>query len=72
MNSFAAARIEVAFVTGATGLLGNNLVRLLISKGVKVRAMARNAEKARKQLGNLPVEIVEGNLDNIAGFARAL
>jgi len=28
--------------------------------------------KACKQLGNLPVEIVEGNLDNIAGFARAL
>src|SRR5436305_3304344 len=62
----------VAFVTGATGLLGNNLVRLLIGKGVKVRALARSVEKARRQFGNLPVEIVQGDLDNVSGFAHAL
>src|SRR5262245_49184142 len=62
----------VAFVTGATGLLGNNLVRLLVGKGVKVRALARSLEKARKQFGSLPVEIVQGDLSNVSGFAPAL
>src|SRR5215813_25576 len=64
--------IGVAFVTGATGLLGNNLVRLLVAKGVKVRVLARSVEKARRQLGSLPIEIVQGDLDNVPGFARAL
>src|SRR5215510_14599651 len=63
---------EVAFVTGATGLLSNNLVRLLIAKAVKVRALARSVEKARRQFGDLPVEIVQGDMDNVQGFARAL
>jgi len=63
---------EVAFVTGATGLLGNNLVRLLIAKGVKVRALARSVEKARRQFGNLPVEIVQGDMDNVLAFEHAL
>src|SRR5215470_7983464 len=71
-SSVKSIRPEVAFVTGATGLLGNNLVRLLIAKGVKVRALARSAEKARRQFGNLPVEIVQGDLENVSGFAHAL
>ena len=63
---------RVAFVTGATGLLGNNLVRLLAGKGVKVRALTRSLEKARKQFADLPVEFVQGDLDNVSGFAPAL
>src|SRR5262249_29885890 len=53
-------------------LLGNNLVRLLVSKGVKVRALARSAGKAQKQFEGVPVEIVQGDLDNIPGFAPSL
>ena len=34
-------QIGPAFVTGATGLLGNNLVRLLVTRGVRVKALAR-------------------------------
>ncbi len=30
------SQIQSAFVTGATGLLGNNLVRLLVSRGVSL------------------------------------
>lgn len=63
---------RTAFVTGATGLLGNNLVRLLVDKGVVVRALARSVDKARKQFGTLPVEIVQGDLENVSGFAHAL
>ena len=64
--------INVAFVTGATGLLGNNLVRLLIEKGVTVRVLARSAAKARAQFAGLPVEIVTGDLDNVPAFAKSL
>lgn len=65
-------QIHTAFVTGATGLLGNNLVRRLLSRGVRVKALARSREKAAKQFGNLPVEIVLGDMANIAGFAEHL
>jgi nucleoside-diphosphate-sugar epimerase len=73
MNSSVRSRaLDVAFVTGATGLLGNNLVRLLISRGVTVRALARSVDKARRQFGDLPVEIVQGDLDDVSTFASAL
>jgi len=65
-------KIETAFVTGATGLLGNNLVRLLISRGVRVKALARSREKAAKQFEGLPVEIVLGDMNNVAGFVSDL
>src|SRR6516225_3547436 len=64
--------IESAFVTGATGLLGNNLVRLLVSRGVRVRALARSRERAAKQFGNLPVQIVVGDMTQVAAFASDL
>ena len=34
------------FLTGATGLLGNAVARLLLSKGRRVRALVRNPQKA--------------------------
>lgn len=67
------ASIQRAFVTGATGLLGNNLVRALVADGVAVRALARAPEKAAQQFADLPqVEIVQGDMGNVAGFAAAL
>jgi dihydroflavonol-4-reductase len=64
--------VRTAFVTGATGLLGNNLVRLLVDKGVHVRGLARSVDKARKQFGALPVDIVAGDLSDVSTFAHAL
>lgn len=61
-----------AFVTGSTGLLGNNLVRALVERGVRVTALARSRGKAEKQFAGLDVTIVEGDMTNVAGFAAAL
>jgi dihydroflavonol-4-reductase len=62
-----------AFVTGATGLLGNNLVRLLVQQGYEVKALVRSKEKAQKLLGDVKnVEFIQGDMENIAGFAESL
>lgn len=42
--------LRSAFVTGATGLLGNNLVRELVARGVSVKALVRSKAKGQQQL----------------------
>jgi dihydroflavonol-4-reductase len=64
--------MKTAFVTGATGLLGNNLVRALVQRGVKVRALVRSHEKALRQFGSLDVDLVEGDMLDVQRFAGAL
>ena len=61
-----------AFVTGATGLLGNNLVRELVQRGHRVKALARSLSKAREQLGGLDIDLVEGDLTDVPAFKAAL
>jgi len=63
---------RTAFVTGATGLLGSNLVRRLLHDGWRVRGLVRSTGKARIQLANLPVELVTGDMGDVAAFAPAL
>lgn len=64
---------QTAFVTGSTGLLGNNLVRALSAAGWRVRALARSRAKAEAQLAGVPnVEIVVGDMSDVAAFAPAL
>ncbi|MFH1724458.1 MAG: hopanoid-associated sugar epimerase [Elusimicrobiota bacterium] len=53
--------MDTAFLTGATGFIGANLVRTLLEKGLKVRALARPGGN-RKNIEGLPVDIVEGDL----------
>ncbi|MEP7340114.1 MAG: hopanoid-associated sugar epimerase [Acidobacteriota bacterium] len=52
-----------AFVTGATGFIGGNLVRALLADGHQVRALVRPASDLRNVAG-LPIETVSGDLDN--------
>lgn len=61
-----------AFVTGATGLLGNNLARTLLHEGHEVLALARSKDKAVRQLGDTGARIVVGDMADVAGFADAL
>ena len=48
-------------VTGASGLIGQAIIAYLLTecKGVKIVALARNPEKARAALKNLPQENIE-------------
>jgi nucleoside-diphosphate-sugar epimerase len=66
------ATFTSAFVTGATGLLGNNLVRLLAERGVRTGALARSREKAERQFAGLQIEIIEGDMTDIPTFQSAL
>lgn len=56
-------------VTGASGLVGGNLVRALLADGLPVRAMFHQDHRA---LDGLPVEQVQGDIRDPAALARAL
>jgi nucleoside-diphosphate-sugar epimerase/predicted dehydrogenase len=63
-----------ALVTGATGFIGTHLVRSLAERGVRVRAFARNPDRARKLIGP-GVEVVIGDMADpgaIAGLAEGM
>lgn len=62
---------RIAFVTGATGLLGNNLVRQLLSAGWRVRALVRSVDKARQQFTGIDLDIVVGDMLDVPGIAYA-
>ena len=61
-----------AFVTGATGFIGANLVRTLLAEGHSVRALVRR-QSDRSNLHDLPIDIVEGDLnDDVSVLERLL
>lgn len=57
-------------VLGASGFLGSNLVRALLAKGDRVRALVRPTS-ALRTLEGLPVERVEGDLQNLDSLVKA-
>jgi hopanoid-associated sugar epimerase len=61
----------VTLVTGATGHIGNNLVRALLARGERVRALCRPGSSS-KPLSGLDVERVEGDLRDAASLTRAV
>ena len=60
-----------AFITGATGFIGGNLVRLLLEEGHTVRCLARKGSD-RRNLAGLPAELIEGDLDDRGQLKDAL
>ena len=68
-----AIALKSAFVTGATGLLGNNLVRELVARGVAVKALVRSPAKGQQQFAGLAgVELVPGDMADVPAFADRL
>ena len=59
-------------VTGATGSNGSELTKLLASRSVPVRAMARSRDGAKAIAALAGVEVVIGDFDDPASVERAL
>ena len=65
--------LKSVFVTGATGLLGNNLVRELVAQGTSVKALVRSEAKGRQQFAGMEnVELVLGDMADVPAFSSAL
>ncbi len=66
-------RPERVVVTGATGLIGERLVRVLLEKGSRVTALVRSPERARALLGE-GADLVRWDLSrpDDRGFAASL
>lgn len=62
------------FVTGATGLLGNNLIRTLLSQGHTVRGLVRDVEKAKAMYAPLPANLtlIEGDMERLEPVRSSL
>lgn len=58
-------------VTGGTGFVGAHVVRALLARGRAVRCLVRSCSR-RNNLDGLPVELVEGDLDDPVSLSRAL
>jgi uncharacterized protein YbjT (DUF2867 family) len=63
---------SVVIVTGATGRQGGSVVRHMLTKGWKLRALTRNPESyAAKLLARQGVELVQGDLEDATSIVRA-
>lgn len=63
--------MTTALVTGATGFVGSAVARELLAHDYRVRVLVRNTSN-RCNLTGLPVEVIEGDLDDPASLSRAL
>lgn len=62
---------NLSLVTGANGHLGNNLVRLLIEKGIPVRASVRNINN-KEPFAGLNCEVVQADITDKQSLVNAL
>lgn len=57
-------------ITGADGLLGSNLVRVLLERGHQIRALVHHGRHPKTIL-DLDIELVEGDILNLESLRRA-
>lgn len=62
---------QLSLVNGANGHLGNNLVRQLISRGIRVRASVRDLNN-KKSFEGLDCEVVQSDITDKQSLMRAL
>jgi len=64
---------KMVLVSGATGKQGGTVIRQMLPKGWKLRALTRNpASREAQALAAECVEVVQGDLDDPASLARAV
>jgi len=64
---------RTVLVTGATGRQGGAVVRHMLRKGWKLRALTRNASShAAQELGRSGVELAAGDLEDPASLEKAV
>jgi dihydroflavonol-4-reductase len=61
-----------AFVTGATGLLGGNIVSALLAEGHEVKGLVRSKDKGARVFPKGEIELVVGDMCEVSAFAPAL
>jgi nucleoside-diphosphate-sugar epimerase len=61
-------RLKTIAITGATGFVGSTIIKLLISRGWHVRALARGFDKL-EQFNDYPIDWVYGDLSNSESLA---
>jgi dihydroflavonol-4-reductase len=57
-------------VTGATGLVGNNVVRRLLADGAAVRVLVRSTS-AKREFEGLDIDVMQGDITDAASLGRA-
>jgi nucleoside-diphosphate-sugar epimerase len=63
--------VNTALVTGGSGVMGSRLVRALVDRGWRVRALVLPRDPFRQRLAGVGCEIVEGDVQDPAALERA-